>query len=51
MLSKNNDMLFTQFRASKKREKWAKIIAIVASCLAIGFWVYKFITMIINKGA
>ena len=49
VLSKNNDQLFQQFKASKKREKFAKIIAIVASCLAIGFWVYQFVKIFLGQ--
>ena len=51
VLSKNNEQLFKQFQASKRREKIAKIIAIIASCLAIGFWVYKIIMILLGKGA
>ena len=49
VLSKNNEQLFEQFQSSKKREKLAKIIAIIASSLAIGFWVYKFVLMFLGK--
>ncbi|MCL2234574.1 MAG: hypothetical protein FWC11_04225 [Firmicutes bacterium] len=47
-LSKSNERLTTQFLTLKKREKVAKIIAIVASSLAIGFWVYQFIMILTN---
>ena len=50
VLSKNNELLFKQFQASKKREKLAKIIAIIASSLAIGFWVYRIIMILLGKG-
>lgn len=50
ILSKNNEQLFHQFMASKKREKLAKIIAIVSSGLAIGYTLYRFIMLIIQNG-
>ena len=53
VLSKNNDLLFQQFQASKKREKIAKIIAIISSSLAIVYGVYRLVDLIIklvNKG-
>jgi len=51
VLSKNNEQLYEQFQASKKREKFAKIIAIIASGLAIGFWVYRFISIALGAGS
>ena len=50
VLSKNNEQLFQQFQSSKRREKIAKIIAVVASSLAIGFWIYKIIMVILGNG-
>lgn len=50
ILSKNNEQLFQQFQASRKREKVSKIIAVIASCLAIGFWVYRFVMIALGKG-
>ena len=53
VLSKNNEQLFKQFQASKKREKVAKIIAIVSSSLAVIYGAYRLIDLIItliNKG-
>lgn len=50
VLSKNNEQLFQQFQASKKREKLAKIVAIISSCLAIGFWVYRIVMILLGKG-
>jgi len=50
VLSKNNEQLFQQFQTSKKREKLAKVIAIIASGLAIGFWIYQFIKIFTGNG-
>ena len=43
LLSKHNDELYKQFQASKKREKIAKILAIISSVAAIGFTVWRII--------
>ena len=51
LLSRNNKMLFEQFQNMKRREKTAKIVAIIASCLAIGFWVWKIISIIMGNPA
>ena len=53
VLSKNNEQLFKQFQASKRREKVAKIIAIISSSLAVIYGAYRLIDLIIklvNKG-
>ncbi|MCL2861273.1 MAG: hypothetical protein FWE22_02565 [Firmicutes bacterium] len=47
-LSKTNEKLSEQFSSLKRREKVAKIIAIIASSLAIGFWVFQFIRIIVG---
>jgi len=48
ILSKNNDLLFEQFKASKRREKIAKIIAIISSSLAAVYGVYRLVDLIIK---
>jgi small-conductance mechanosensitive channel len=50
VLSKNNEQLYNQFQTSKRREKIAKIVAVISSCLAIGFWVYRFISILLGRG-
>jgi small-conductance mechanosensitive channel len=48
VLSKNNDQLFQQFQHSKKREKLAKIVAIISALLTIGLTAWRIIEMILK---
>jgi len=47
-LTDNNNQLTEQFNASKRREKIAKTLAIIAAIFAIGLSAYNILKLIIS---